>query len=186
MNQDSNHGKPEADNGDGEKTAQPDTADSNRTDVETQQPLPNTEGDTPAEPKDPFLVTWTGPDDPEAPRNWAMRRKWAAISIVSMFAFISPITSSMVAPALPTIGKDLHVVGGFEQDMILSVFVLGYAVGPLVLGPCSEVFGRMHVLQLANSIFLAFNIGCGFAQTKSQMIAFRFMCGLGGAAPMAV
>jgi len=28
--------------------------------------------------KDPNLVTWDGPDDPENPKNWSIKRKWAA------------------------------------------------------------------------------------------------------------
>ena len=35
-------------------------------------------------------------------------------------------------------------------------------------------------------IFLAWNLGCGFAQNKDQLIAFRFLSGLGGSAPLAV
>jgi hypothetical protein len=28
--------------------------------------------------RDPNLVTWTGPEDPDNPKNWSMGRKWAA------------------------------------------------------------------------------------------------------------
>lgn len=34
---------------------------------------------------DPFLVTWIGNDDPENPKNWTKRQKWAA-------TFVSPTT----------------------------------------------------------------------------------------------
>jgi MFS family permease len=54
------------------------------------------------------------------------------------------------------------------------------------LGPFSEINGRVIVLQLANLFYLAFNLGCGFAKTKGQLIAFRFLAGLGGSAPLAV
>lgn len=70
--------------------------------------------------------------------------------------------------------------------MTLSIFVLAYAVGPLFLGPLSEIYGRVYVLQLANLIYLFFNLGCGLAQTKGQLIAFRFLSGLGGSAPLAI
>lgn len=33
---------------------------------------------------------------------------------------------------------------------------------------------------------LAWNLGCGFAQTESQLLAFRFLAGLGGSAPLSV
>ena len=92
----------------------------------------------------------------------------------------------MVAPALPAIARELKVTNSVEQSLILSIFVLAYAVGPLFLGPLSEINGRVIVLQLANLFYLAFNTGCGFAQTKGQLIAFRFLSGLGGSAPLAV
>lgn len=87
----------------------------------------------------------------------------------------------MVAPALNVIGDDLGINNDIEKSLTLSIFVLAYAIGPLLLGPLSEIFGRVIVIQLANMFFLAFNIGCGFAQTKGQLIAFRFLSGLGAA-----
>jgi MFS family permease len=131
-------------------------------------------------------VTWDGPDDPENPKNWTNKKKWAATLIVSSFTFISPVSSSMVAPALPAMARELNITNSVEQSLILSIFVLAYAVGPLFLGPLSEINGRVIVLQLANLFYLAFNIGCGFAKTKGQLIAFRFLAGLGGSAPLAV
>lgn len=137
-------------------------------------------------PKDPNIVSWEGPDDPANPKNWPIRRKWAACLVVSSFTFISPVSSSMVAPALTSISKDLGVTAEIESALMLSIFVLAYAVGPLILGPLSEVYGRVIVLQLANGFYLAWNLGCGFAQTKGQMMAFRFLSGLGGSAPLAI
>ncbi|KAL1634056.1 hypothetical protein SLS58_010850 [Diplodia intermedia] len=139
-----------------------------------------------APPKDPNTVSWDGPDDPANPKNWSLRRKWAACLVVSSFTFISPVSSSMVAPALTAISKDLGVNKEIEEALILSLFVLAYAIGPLILGPLSEVYGRVLVLQCANAFYLAWNLGCGFAKTKGQMMAFRFLSGLGGSAPLAI
>ena len=92
----------------------------------------------------------------------------------------------MVAPALSAIAKEFNIVNDVEQSLVLSVFVLAYAIGPLFLGPLSEIFGRVIVLQTSNILYLFFNLGCGLAQTKGQMIAFRFLSGLGGSAPLAL
>lgn len=92
----------------------------------------------------------------------------------------------MAAPALAVIAKELNITSTAEQQLILSVFVLAYAVGPLILAPLSEIYGRVIVLQLANVVFLIFNLACGLAQTKVQLIIFRFFSGLGGSAPLAV
>ncbi|KAI8623891.1 major facilitator superfamily domain-containing protein [Xylariaceae sp. FL1651] len=137
-------------------------------------------------PNDPNLVTWTGPDDPKNPKNWPFSKKWAAVFTVSLFTLISPVSSSLVAPALEAIGEELGITEAFERNLTLSIFILAYAVGPLIWGPLSELYGRVIVLQLVNLIYLFFNLGCGLARTKEQLIAFRFLAGLGGSAPLAI
>jgi len=136
--------------------------------------------------RDPNMVSWNGPDDPENPKNWPNKRKWLAVLVVSSFTFISPVSSSMVAPALPAMDRDLGVTGQVTSQMNLSIFILAYAIGPLFLGPLSEVYGRVPVLQLANLFFLIFNLVCGFAQNSAQMLVFRFFAGIGGSAPLAI
>lgn len=82
--------------------------------------------------RDPNLVTWDGPDDPENPKNWSMRKKWIVTWTVSLFTLMryadswmfplrgtridekrlvlcSPVSSSMLAPALPEIAYELHM-----------------------------------------------------------------------------
>ncbi|KAF2202184.1 putative MFS multidrug transporter [Delitschia confertaspora ATCC 74209] len=135
---------------------------------------------------DPNLVTWDGPDDPANPKNWSMKRKWAATLIVSSFTFVSPVSSSMISPALKSISADFHITKEVEAQLTLSIFVLAYAIGPLFLGPLSEIYGRVKVLQLANLFYLAWNLAGGFAQNKGQLMAFRFLAGLGGSAPLAI
>ena len=92
----------------------------------------------------------------------------------------------MIAPVLPTISDDFDIPEGFMQQLVMTIFLLGYAQGPFVLAPLSEIYGRVTVLQYANLIYLIFNTTCGFAQSKEQMLAFRFLAGIGGAAPQAV
>jgi hypothetical protein len=131
-------------------------------------------------------VTWDGPNDPENPKNWPSSRKWSVMLIVSLYTFISPVSSTMVAPALTYIGDDFNIKSEVLLELTLSIFILAYAIGPLFLGPLSETYGRTIVLQLANLFYLAFNIGCGVSQSKGQIIAFRFLSGLGGSVPLAV
>ena len=92
----------------------------------------------------------------------------------------------MVAPALTKIGLDLHITQEIELSLTLSIFILAYAIGPLFFAPLSEMYGRVVVLQLANLFYLVWNIACGFAQTEGQLIAFRFLSGIGGSAPLAL
>lgn len=99
---------------------------------------------------------------------------------------MSPISSSMVAPALASIASDFAITNSAAQQMPLSIFVLAYGLGPLVSGPLSELYGRVPILQLANLIYLVFNTACGFAQSATQLIIFRFLAGIGGSAPLAI
>lgn len=92
----------------------------------------------------------------------------------------------MVAPALTSISKEFGITNDVESQLVLSVFVLAYAIGPLFLGPLSEIYGRVPVLQLSNLVYLIFNIACGASRNKGEMVAFRFLSGLGGSAPLAV
>lgn len=92
----------------------------------------------------------------------------------------------MVAPALTSISKDFGITNEVESQLVLSVFILAYAIGPLFLGPLSEIYGRVPVLQLSNLFYLVFNLACGASKSTGQMIAFRFLSGLGGSAPLAV
>ncbi|KAH8660469.1 putative MFS multidrug transporter [Xylariales sp. PMI_506] len=153
----------------------------------SQQPLEKpTTAESETSQRDPKLVTWDGPNDPENPKNWPTKKKWTTMTIVSLFTLISPVSSTMVAPALTYIATEFDIKEEFISQLTLSIFILAYAVGPLFLGPLSETYGRAIVLQLANLFYLVFNIACGVSQSKGQLIAFRFLSGLGGSVPLAV
>ena len=138
------------------------------------------------ENKDPTLVTWNGHDDPENPKNWPKGLKWKNTCAISLFVFISPVSSSMIAPALEDLAKSLGMSSGIETYLSLSIFILACAIGPIFFGPASELYGRVRLLQVSNVWYLAWNLGCGFATTKSQLFAFRFLAGIGGSAPLAI
>lgn len=78
-------------------------------DLELGSPVEEKKSTTTENPTDPNLVTWDGPDDPENPKNWQLSRKYGAVVIVSFFTLVSPVSSSMVAPSLTTIGKELDI-----------------------------------------------------------------------------
>ncbi|KIJ49827.1 hypothetical protein M422DRAFT_246196 [Sphaerobolus stellatus SS14] len=131
-------------------------------------------------------VDWDSSEDPENPRNWPKGKKWAATIVVSSYEFISPLASSMMAPAVPEISRQFDISNTVVQSMLVSIFILAYAFGPLFLGPLSEIFGRARVLQLSNLFFLAFNLACGGSQNTGEFLAFRFLAGVGGSAPLSI
>ncbi|KAK7022187.1 MFS polyamine transporter [Favolaschia claudopus] len=155
--------------------------------------------------EDIIIVDFDGPDDLLNPK----KLKWAATMVVSCFTFISPVSSSMVAPASAQVAEGFGIHSDVIVGLVTSIFVLAFgafvyflpivrmvdsefcspsklAIGPLFLGPLSEIFGRNKIIQGANLWFLVWNIGCGFAQNTGQLLAFRFLAGLGGSAPLAV
>ena len=137
-------------------------------------------------PSNIFQVKFKGPDDPLNPKNWPANKKWWATGVTAAFTFVSPLASSMIAPALRQMKEDFDVQSKLQVQMMLSIFVLAYAIGPMFLGPLSELYGRSLVLQISNVVFLAFNTACGFATSKNQILAFRFLSGIGGSAPLAI
>ncbi len=84
----------------------------------------------------------------------------------------------MIAPALTQISRDLHTDNATTQ-MALSIFVLSFAVGPMVLAPLTEVFGRRPVWLLSGCFYILWSTVCGFSKTNGVMIASRFFAGLG-------
>ncbi|KAK3942537.1 polyamine transporter 3 [Diplogelasinospora grovesii] len=131
-------------------------------------------------------LTWDGPNDPENPKNWRLSRKWCALGGISFFVLMSPLSSTIVAPALDQISRDLFITEPVEQTMVVSIFVLGFAVGPLVASPLSEIYGRTRVVQSWNLVYLAFNTACGAAKSKTALLILRFLAGLFGSATLGI
>ena len=96
---------------------------------------------------------------------------------------VSPISSSIVAPALPVLQHEFGIPTEFTTQMVLSIFILSSAIGPLVISPLSEVYGRRPVLHFTMLFFCIFNLACAFSRTAGQLLAFRFLAGIGGSAP---
>lgn len=82
--------------------------------------------------------------------------------------------------------NEFGITSKIEEYLVMSIFLLAYALGPFILAPLSEMYGRVVVLQSANMVYLLFNTVCGFSGSKEQILAFRFLSGLGGSAPQAV
>ncbi|KAJ3783432.1 multidrug resistance protein 4 [Lentinula aff. detonsa] len=124
-------------------------------------------------------------DDPINARNWSFSKKWSCVAIVSLYTFLSPLSSSMLAPGLPDIAAKYGVTSTTETSLMLSVFLISFAFGPLLLAPLSEMYGRTWVLHFGTFFSLAFNLGCAFAPNAGAFIGFRFLNGFSGSAPIA-
>ena len=67
---------------------------------------------------------------------------------------------------------------------VTSVYILGYAFGPLVIAPFSEIYGRVIVYNVCNLIFVIFSIACALANNLGALIIFRLLAGIAASSPI--
>ncbi|KAF8644914.1 hypothetical protein AX16_008197 [Volvariella volvacea WC 439] len=125
-------------------------------------------------------------NDPENPRNWSPGKKWTVVAIVSLYTFVPPAASSMMAPGLPEIAVQFGITNQTVVALTLSIFLISFALAPLVLAPLSEMYGRTWILHIGNLLSLAFNLGCAYAPDTGTLLGMRFLTGMSGAAPIAI
>ncbi|KAK6459282.1 putative transporter C530 [Scheffersomyces xylosifermentans] len=137
---------------------------------------------------DPELITFHGKDDPEDPRNWPINTKIGLLMFVSLYALVAPMSSSILSPAMSEISVDFNIKSETVTAMVVSIQILAWAFGPLIIAPLSEhdTIGRKLVLDVSCWMSFFFNIGCAFSQNTAQMMIFRFIGGLFGCVPMNV
>ncbi|KAH8647442.1 multidrug resistance protein [Tricladium varicosporioides] len=135
--------------------------------------------------KDPNIVWWDGPDDPENPRNWSTAAKFTNVAFVSLMCFITPVASAMFAPGVEGVMRDFKSNNELLASFVVSVFVLGFGVGPMILAPLSEIYGRLYIYYVMNVLFLIFTIACAVSSNLGMLVGFRFLAGVAGSAPLA-
>jgi MFS family permease len=92
----------------------------------------------------------------------------------------------MLAPVQDPISDDLSIQKSYQWILVNSLILVGVGLGPLMLAPISEMYGRRPALLGGSIVFIIWNTGCGFAQSLSQMLAFRLLAGFGACAADAV
>ncbi|KAF1364830.1 MFS general substrate transporter [Lizonia empirigonia] len=132
------------------------------------------------------LVGWDTQDDPSNPRNFPRKTKLFILFLVSAITFLSPLASSIFAPGIPFVNADFHNTSQLLGSFAVSVYVLGFAVGPLFLSPLSEIYGRCIILNISNVFFCAFTLGCALAPNLGGLIGMRFLAGVGGSACLTI
>lgn len=133
---------------------------------------------------DPNIVDWDGPDDPANPINFSGSLKSINVGIVSALTFITPLASSMFAPGVPELMAEFKSTNTLLAGFVVSVYVLGFAIGPLVLAPASELYGRAIIYHICNVGFIIFSVACAVSTDLGMLIAFRFFQGCFGSAPV--
>lgn len=131
------------------------------------------------------IVEWDGPNDPENPLNWSARYRWYVIMILACMTFVVSFGSSVWSTATTVTATEFGVS---QEVMILGVtlYVVGFALGPLVFGPLSELYGRRNPLMIGMFGFIIFQIPIGVANNLQTIFICRFFGGAFGSAALAI
>ncbi|KAI1446987.1 MFS general substrate transporter [Annulohypoxylon stygium] len=145
-------------------------------------------GEATMEPKgyDPKIVDWDGPDDPENPMNWSGFRKGLHIAYVSLFVLYANLAATMFAPGAAALAAEFHVTSSTVATFTVSIYVLGFMVGPLFLAPFSELYGRLPIYYVCNFVYICFTLGCALSTNVGMFLAFRFLAGCASAGPLTI
>ncbi len=98
--------------------------------------------------------------------------------------FLAALDQTIVATALPRILLDLHGLNLYVW--VVTGYLLAATAMIPVYGKLSDLFGRKRVLLFGIAVFLAGSVLSGQARSMVELIAFRTLQGLGGAAIFSV
>lgn len=115
--------------------------------------------------------------DPENPYNWSHLYRWYITIIASILVVCIAYGSSIVTGGLGLIEAKYNVS---EEVAILtcSIMVCGFAIGPLLWSPLSEIIGRRPVYVISLSLYTIFNIPCALSPNIGGLLVSRFLCGV--------
>ncbi|OAP64980.1 hypothetical protein AYL99_00952 [Fonsecaea erecta] len=136
--------------------------------------------------RDTDIVDWYGPDDPENPRNWGRAKKiWVTFEIC-LLTFSVYIGSSIYTAGILDVSKDFGV-SRVAATLGLTLFVLGYGIGPMFLSPLSELpqTGRGPIYIGTLALFVILQVPTALATNFGMLMAFRFITGFVGSPPLA-
>jgi hypothetical protein len=132
--------------------------------------------------EDPYLVEFI-PHDPRNPMHFPEWKKWFITLTVAIATLAVAFVSSAYSGAVAQILEEFH---SSEEVGILgiSLFVLGFAIGPLLWAPFSELYGRQILFIGTYAALTAFNAGAAGANSMTTLIVLRFLAGAFGSSPL--
>ncbi|KFY58949.1 hypothetical protein V496_05906 [Pseudogymnoascus sp. VKM F-4515 (FW-2607)] len=128
------------------------------------------------------LVDWNL-NDPDNPRNWSSSYKYWVTFQLGMLALAASIGSSITAPAGKEIAKYTNISSEVSV-LSISLYILGFAFGPLCWAPVSEIWGRRWGMLPAMCCLGVFSIGTAVSKTSASIFVTRFFAGVFGSAPV--
>jgi len=83
----------------------------------------------------------------------------------------------MFAPALKSVLASFGSTSETVAALLVAIFVTGYAAGPLVWAPLSELYGRRLITNITNILFLFTNLASAMAPNLPALVVARFFGG---------
>ncbi|QRV91610.1 major facilitator superfamily transporter [Ceratobasidium sp. AG-Ba] len=124
-------------------------------------------------------------DESDDPKHRRTSRKWLIVFVLATSSTCVTCASSVAAMARPGLQKEFGV--SLPVAILgISLYVEGLGIGPLLLGPLSEFFGRRHIYWISFLWFVLLNFPVAFAPNIEVYLIFRFLTGFSGAAFLSV
>lgn len=100
--------------------------------------------------------------------------------LIMLAAMVSlgPLAIDMYLPAMPGLVQAMDTESGHVQ-LTISSFLLGFSLFHLVCGPLADRFGRRPIILVGLGVFVLASVACATATSIEELIAFRFIQGLG-------
>lgn len=119
-----------------------------------------------------------------AERRKRGQRRWTIIILCALVALLDGMDLQSIGLAAPFMAEALHVAPS-AFGLVFSIALVGMALGSFALGRLADRSGRDRVLIAATICFAVFTLATAFASDFGQLLAFRFLTGvgLGGAVP---
>ncbi|KAK4553706.1 hypothetical protein LTR86_009204 [Recurvomyces mirabilis] len=130
----------------------------------------------------PIFITFAR-DDTANPRNWSKAKKWYITCFASFLNVLTCLCAGGYSSASDEISSTFNV-SAEVTTLGLSLYILGFAIGPMLLAPLSEYFGRSPVYISSWFILVLFQIPVALAPNIATVLICRFIQGFGGSAPL--
>src|SRR3954451_1250617 len=107
--------------------------------------------------------------------------KWWALSCTSLGMLLATINSGTLIIALPDLERSLHTTL-LQLVWVILAYMIASTVLVLTAGRLSDLYGRKRAYVLGFPIFTVASFGAGFSADGTQLILWRVLQGIGGAA----
>ncbi|WPB55196.1 multidrug effflux MFS transporter [Xylophilus sp. GOD-11R] len=103
------------------------------------------------------------------------------VVMLGLLSALPPFGTDAGLPGLVSLQADLGVVMA-EATRTLTIFMLGFSIGPVLFGPLSDRFGRKPILLLGVFVFSCAALGCALSDSIGTLLFMRFVQGVGAGA----